>query len=225
MILIETHLHNREASPCAALRASEIPKIYKDAGYQGIVVTNHFSAYALGLLNGGTPKDKAKAFLDGSKLLIEAAKQVGLKAFLGAEVTLARYQWQDYLIYGDIEQGLLENPMLYTYTQAQLVETAEKYGWAVFQAHPFRTGCTLGLAKYMHGIEAYNGNHNSRDVFERSLSFCENNNLKMIAGGDFHDLGQEGKAGIFIPEDIDTEKKLAEYLKNNQPELFTINKY
>ncbi|HEY8443893.1 MAG TPA: PHP domain-containing protein [Clostridia bacterium] len=225
MILIETHLHNSEVSPCGLMRAEEIPKIYKDAGYQGIVVTNHFSAYVMGIIEGDTRQDRVRAFLNGSKLLVDAAKRLGLKAFLGAEVTLARYQWQDYLIYGDIEEGFLKHPMLHTYTQAQLFEVAQEFGWAVFQAHPFRMGCTVGDPKYMHGIEVYNGNHNSKEVFDRSINFCQNNDLKMIAGGDFHNIGQEGRAGIYIPEDIEDERQLAQYLLNNQPELFMINKY
>jgi hypothetical protein len=225
MILLETHLHNCETSPCARLTAQEIPPIYKDSGYQALAVTNHFSAYALSLQDGETLQDKAKNFLRYSKLLIDETKKVGLKAFLSMEVTLARYQWQDYLVFGDIEQAILEHPALYSYTQAQLFDLAQKYGWAVFQAHPFRPGCTLGLPKYMHGIEVYNGIHNSEEVYRRSVNYCKNNNLKMIAGGDFHDIGHQGKAGIYIPDDIDTEKQLADYLINNQPELFITNNY
>lgn len=225
MILLETHLHNSEVSPCANLFAQEIPKIYKDAGYAALAVTNHLSAFAVSFLEGDTPQDRIKSFLKGSRLLIEAAQKEGLKAFLSMEVTLARYQWQDYLVYGDLEEGLMEHPFLYTYTQARLYELAQEYGWAVFQAHPFRQGCTLGAPQYMHGIEVYNGTHNSKEVFDRSINFCQNNNLKMIAGGDFHDTGHQGKAGIIIPEDINSEKQLAEYLINNQSELFIKTKY
>ncbi|NLC16928.1 MAG: hypothetical protein GX756_03525 [Clostridiales bacterium] len=225
MILLETHLHNCEISPCACVTAQEIPQIYKNAGYQALAVTNHFSAYALSLQEGETSQDKAKNFLRYSKLLIDEAKKIGLKAFLGMEVTLARYQWQDYLVYGDIEQGILEHPALYTYTQESLFELGKKYGWAIFQAHPFRSGCTLGLPKYMHGIEVYNGLHCSEEIYRRSVNFCQNNNLNMLAGGDFHNIGHQGKAGIYIPEDIDTDKQLVDYLINNQPELFISDNY
>jgi hypothetical protein len=225
MILLETHSHNCEISPCAIARAEEISKIYKAAGYQAIAVTNHFSAYVIGLIDGDTRQDRVRTFLQGSRLVLEAAKKEGLKAFLGAEITLARYQWQDYLVYGDIEEGLLKHPMIHTYTQAQLFELAREYGWAVFQAHPFRPGCTVGDSRYMHGIEVYNGNHNSREIYDRSIEFCQTHNLKMISGGDFHNIGQEGRAGIYIPDDIDNENQLAQYLINNQPELLMVNKY
>lgn len=225
MLLIETHMHNCEVSPCARAYAADIPLVYQNAGYNALAVTNHYSPYAFSFLDGITSIEKAKNFLRLSRLLIDQAEKCGLKAFLSMEVTLARYQWQDYLIYGDIEKGVLENPELYTYTQARLFDLAAKYEWAVFQAHPFRNGCTLGIPRFMHGIEVYNGVHNSKEVFDRSINFAKKNNLKMSSGGDFHYFGDEGKAGIFIPDGIDNEKQLALYLINNQPELFMINKY
>ena len=225
MLLIETHMHNCEVSPCAKAKAADIPLVYLKAGYNGLAVTNHFSVYAFSPLDGATSLEKVKNFLYLSKLLVNEAKKQGLKAFLSMEVTLAKYQWQDYLIYGDIEKGVLDNPNLYMFTQAQLFDLATKHGWAVFQAHPFRTGCTLGLPRFMHGIEVYNGSHNSNEVFKRSVNFAKKNNLKMCAGGDFHDFGEEAKAGIYIPEDIDNEEQLAQFLLNNQPELFMSNQY
>ncbi|HEY8389975.1 MAG TPA: PHP domain-containing protein [Clostridia bacterium] len=225
MLLLETHLHNCEVSPCARVTAPEIPSLYIQKGYNAIAVTNHYSAYAFSLIEGQNSLEKAKNFLNLSNLLVSEAKKQGLKAFLSMEVTLARYQWQDYLIFGDIQEGVLQNPDLYTYTQAQLFDLANKYNWVIFQAHPFRNGCTLGLPRFMHGIEVYNGCHHSKEVYQRSVNFAKKNNLKMSAGGDFHNIGDEGKAGIYIPEDIETEKQLAQYLLNNQPKIFMSDNY
>ena len=225
MLLLETHMHNCEVSPCAKAKALEIPSVYKEAGFDALAVTNHFSAYAFSLIEGNTSLEKVKNFLRLSELLVDEAKKQGLRAFLCMEVTLSRYQWQDYLVFGDIIQGIIDNPDLYMFTQEHLFELAIKYGWAVFQAHPFRTGCSFGIPKYMHGIEVYNGIHNSKAVFDRSVNFATKNNLKMSAGSDFHALGDEATAGIYIPEDIDNEQSLGQFLINSQPELYTFNKY
>lgn len=220
-ILIETHLHNSEASPCAVMPARDIPALYLKAGYQGIVVTNHFSEYCLNtLLKRSTPFESVKAFFSNSRLAADAASSHGLKSFVGAEVTLAQYGWQDYLLYGELEEGFCDHPLLYLYTHEQLFELAHKYGWAVFQAHPFRAGCSVGDPQYMHGIEFFNGHNNGEDSDDRAQKFVNKFGLKSIAGGDFHNRGAEGKAGIFIPDDINTEGDLSACLINYQAKLF-----
>ena len=36
------HAHDCEVSPCAVIKAKELVDGYKEAGYDGIVITNHF---------------------------------------------------------------------------------------------------------------------------------------------------------------------------------------
>ena len=38
----EPHLHTKEASACAILTGAEQARLYKDLGYSGIIVTDHF---------------------------------------------------------------------------------------------------------------------------------------------------------------------------------------
>ena len=40
--LWETHMHTSETSRCARSPAAKMVAAYKDAGYHGIVVTDHF---------------------------------------------------------------------------------------------------------------------------------------------------------------------------------------
>ena len=39
---LEMHAHDCEVSPCAVIKAKELVDGYKEAGYDGIVITNHF---------------------------------------------------------------------------------------------------------------------------------------------------------------------------------------
>ena len=41
---IELHVHSKEISPCGKLSVDEVTTLYKNAGYDVIVLTNHFSA-------------------------------------------------------------------------------------------------------------------------------------------------------------------------------------
>ena len=42
LFLYETHLHTSEASACANVSGREQARIYRKAGYAGIIVTDHF---------------------------------------------------------------------------------------------------------------------------------------------------------------------------------------
>ena len=39
---IEMHAHTSEASPCANVSATKIPALYQKAGYDAIVITDHY---------------------------------------------------------------------------------------------------------------------------------------------------------------------------------------
>ena len=43
MALIELHLHTSESSPCGRVPAKKGMTMYREAGYDGVVVTDHFS--------------------------------------------------------------------------------------------------------------------------------------------------------------------------------------
>ena len=95
----------------------------------------------------------------------------------------------------------------------------EKNNLFMVQAHPFRKYITLGNPLYMHGVEVFNGNkrHNSHNA--KALNFAKKNNLLQFSGSDFHENEDLGLGGIIIPDTIDTNSDLINYIKNNQPQL------
>ena len=54
MYKYETHLHTCEASACASAKGEEQARRYKELGYDGIIVTDHF-------FNGNTSSAPATA--------------------------------------------------------------------------------------------------------------------------------------------------------------------
>ena len=57
MIKLEMHAHDCEVSQCAVITAKDLVDGYKDAGYDGIVITNHFDQMTLHIL-GATPEEQ-----------------------------------------------------------------------------------------------------------------------------------------------------------------------
>ena len=40
--LLDMHMHTKETSSCGEVPAAEVGRLYKEAGYQGIMITDHY---------------------------------------------------------------------------------------------------------------------------------------------------------------------------------------
>ncbi len=81
MYKIELHLHTPVISPCGRVEPEEIVKRYKEAGYAGITVTDHFRMDVF-----KTIAPSVAAFLEGYRQVKEIADRAGLMTYYGAEL-------------------------------------------------------------------------------------------------------------------------------------------
>ena len=214
MIKLETHCHSAGGSPCGTTSIDDIVKFYKDAGYGGIVLTNHYDTYLkdyYGVENDTQVVDRFFALYD--ELSVKCAK-VGIKTFFGAEVRIS-CTFTEYMLYGFDRQFLYDNKNLCALTQRELFTLADKNGLFMFQTHPFRNGIEAGDPKYMHGAESFNGHYHHYNNNDKAEEFCEKNNLIKMSGTDFHHDDQPITAGMMIPDDIETNEQLTKYIKKN----------
>lgn len=223
LIKCEMHLHTLGGSPCAKVMPENIAEIYSEAGYGAITVTNHYMKYIFeSFYPFSTDKERIKYFISHYKTLEKCCKPFGIKVFLGMELNpeimnaKAAMPAAEFLCYGVTEKFLYDYPRLYNYTQKELFELFDKNNILMFQAHPFRGYCTLGDLKYMHGVETFNGFHESFN--HKSEDLAKENNLLRVSGSDFHEKGVPN-GGIYIPDSIDSSEKLAHYIKNNKIQL------
>ena len=215
MIKIETHCHSKGGSSCGTCTAKEIVEFYKNAGYGGIVLTNHYSQSIVedyyGAKNDKEGVDRFFSLYDEFEI---QAKKEGLKTFFGIEVRINSTQ-TEYVLYGFDREFLYKNPRLYEYTQKELFELANKNDLFMFQSHPFRDGVVAGDPRYLHGAESFNGHYHHVNRNDFAEKFCEDNNLIKLSGTDFHHDDQPITAGIYIPENINTNKELTDYIRGN----------
>lgn len=218
---IETHVHTSEGSPCAKVDAAGITEAYRRAGYDAIVITNHFDNELLKTF-GKTDEEKISRYLLGYRKAKEAGKQFGIRVLLGIEIRLEPSA-EDFLIYGVHEEFLYQNPGLCFLNQEEIYHLCHANGAVFYQAHPFREPCMPKHPEFLDGVE-YNqrpdsGNNNEK-LAEWAKAYPE---LKAVSGSDCHDSGQVGYGGIITPQDISSEGELAEVLRNGQIRLI-INK-
>lgn len=225
MIKCETHLHTYGGSPCGQTLPGDIAKEYSMAGYGAIIVTNHYMKYLFdNYYRQKSEKEKIKYYIDLYKDVKKHSQPYGIKVFLGLELnpdcmnTPTVMPAAEFLCYGVSEKFLYDNPKLYDLTQRQLYELFNENNILMFQAHPFRSYCVLGDKRYMHGAEVYNAHPFQNNNNEKSLQFAKENALIGISGSDYHDTGGIG-GGIMLPEEINTNEELVEFLRGGNFKL------
>lgn len=206
-VLLETHAHTKEVSPCGWLPASALVEALVEAGYGAVVITDHY-------LPGERESRQAREdFLAGFRAAREAAGD-RLVVLPGMEIRF-KDRVEDYLVYGMTEEDILGLPDdvcgqgLSTFHN----EIAAPAGWAVYQAHPFRKGHFAANPAFLEGMETFNGNprHNSQNRL--ATNFATLNSLRTIAGTDVHRPGDVGIVGLLVPPDALTPQGLATWLK------------
>lgn len=219
----EMHLHTAGASPCARVEAEEIARLYSEAGYGAIAVTNHYMKH---LFENYYPPmsdiKKVEMYLGFYRELKEKCRPYGIKVFLGMELNpdcmnIEVTPQVEFLCYGVTEEFLLRHPRLFDLSQSQLYGLFEENGILMYQSHPFRGYCYRANPKLMHGVEAHNGHPGHQSNNGQALAFAKEHNLLQIAGSDFH----EGAitSGIYIPDDIEDDAGLVKYLRSGNPPL------
>lgn len=210
---IETHVHTSEGSPCAKADAESIVRAYSQAGYDAIIITNHFDNELLKDF-GKTDAEKIDRYLLGYRRAKEAAPRYGIAVMLGVEIRLEP-NCEDFLIYGIDEAFLFQYPGLCFMGQKQLYELCHLYGALLYQAHPFREPCVPQNPAFLDGAE-YNQRPNSGNNNNKLNGYPH---LKLISGSDCHSLEQVGYGGIETEQKVRDVKELAEILKTTQVKL------
>lgn len=216
MIKFETHCHTG-GSVCADCAVDVIAKNFKKAGYGGAAITNHLQSRFFDSYPGETEKEKKAYFISLYEKTKEAFRAEGLKTFFAAEVLANEPSGHsEYILYGIDEKFLYDNKPLFRYSQKELFKLCDKNGVFMYKCHPFRTNEYTGDLSYMHGAESFNGHYHHENNNDDAEKFCTDNGLIKMSGTDYHHDGQPITAGIFLPENINDENALTEYIfKNN----------
>lgn len=214
--LFDTHIHTKETSPCGKIPAAKLVQLYKQAGYRGIVITDHFSPYGLRPDYRENWQLAMAAFCSGYKLARDKGKEVGLTVLFGLEISFRSPDKSDYLVYGAEESFLLEHNNLVDIDLPALRHLADAHDILIFQAHPFRSGMQPAAPHLLDGVEVYNGNPRHDSSNDLSLAFAEEHGLLKIAGSDAHRLEDVGRGGVYLPESPETMEEFVQLLKTGK---------
>lgn len=228
MYKFDIHCHCAEGSFCARAPLQDLVRAYAKAGFDGIVLTDHF------IYDMIDHYGDYRSFVDNQWQTYQKAKAegeaCGLTVLYGLEY---RYKYYDFLVYGITPDFLLANPDIFAIPFEEFARRVHGCGGFIIQPHPFRY---LKAPIYIpvdevDALEIYNGSHSDVNspypAFYNDLAehFAQKMERIGTAGSDTHRVTDDGRpnryAAMLFEEKITDIEDLIRQIKNQQ---FTIEK-
>ena len=141
--IYETHMHTMPASACSRTLGRDYIPRYIDAGYAGVMITDHFWHGNCGIDRLLPWREFVHRFCAGYEDALNEGIRHGFPVFFGWEES---FEGNDFLVYGLDKQWLLDHPEVITWDCRRQFEEVRQCGGCVVHAHPFRA------ASYVQGI-------------------------------------------------------------------------
>ena len=212
---IDLHVHTSEVSVCGKLTSEETLRLYREHGFDVLVITNHFNRWTADCWAKRGVTDFVKLYRDTIAAAKELAPRRGMTVLAGCELRFD-CNINDYLVFGADEWLPEHCEELFELTPQSFAEFAQQHDLLVYQAHPFRNGMTVTDPALGFGIEVRNGcpRHDSRN--DIAVSWADKFRLRKIAGSDCHCAEDVGQAGIASADPVHTEADLVRMLKEGR---------
>lgn len=215
MFKTETHLHLCEVSPCAQLSAEEMIRLYAEAGYHTVFVSDHLKDRC-----GDIPTEqKADLFMAGYEAAVRAGEKYGVTVLFAAELQLNESP-KHFLLY-NIDRAFLMGAMeRFDLSIAEFYAYAKTHGVTVVQAHPYRDGLTEPTdAESIDALEAYNSNPRHDNLTPKAVEYAKANGLPMTGGSDAHRTEDVGLGGVITPFPIESAEDYVRALMQGEIEI------
>ena len=225
MYRYETHMHTAPASQCATATVRESLEFYKELGYDGVFITNHFLDGNININYRELPfKEKLELFCEDYEAGVKIGKEIGIKVFFGVELP---YKGTDFLVYGLDKDWYMAHPEIMDMKKSEELPFLMENGGFIIQAHPFRDSSYIDhirlFPKCVNGIEVLNS---SRPEFENKMAelYADHYNLLKMAGSDNHYASaRKHLAGMETDTPINNEHDFIEQFKNGKLKIFEMN--
>lgn len=226
MYKYETHLHTAPVSRCAHASVEETLTAYKERGYDGVFITNHFLDGNINIDKSLPYQEKLEFYLSDYYNALKIGKSIGINVFFGIETTYSDgiCSGTDFLIYGLSPDWYKDHPEIMDMPRTDQLTFFAENGAFIVQAHPFRdrpySPYLRLFPKHIHAVETQNSCNSD---FENSLAenFADAYKLIKTAGSDNHSAGaQENLAAMVSDTPIESEADFIEQLKSGKLRIF-----
>lgn len=189
MYKTEPHLHTFPVSSCAKLDTDTQIRLQREAGYDTVIVSDHFSRFHYAKLEihlGRTLtwEEYVDQFYTGYEAARAAGEKYGVRVLFSVELSLAA---NHFLLYNADRAFLLSRTDLFDLSAEELHAHAKAHGVTVIQAHPLRDGICTPFPEHVDGFEVFNS-HPRHDNHNDEVQALANRypQLLQTAGSDVH---------------------------------------
>ena len=220
MYLYETHLHTSPVSRCARSTVREMLTMYRDLGYRGVFITNHFIDGNINIDKTLPYEDKIRFYFSDYEEARAISPEIGIDVFLGVELS---YGGTDFLVFGLSPEWFLAHPEIEGMKKSEELRLMADDGALIIQAHPFREANYIDhirlFPRHIHGVEIINA---ARGEFENSMakSYADAYGLLYFAGSDKHSANPGRLAGVSFEEPITSEADFIEKVRKGLATVF-----
>ena len=224
MYRYETHLHTAPVSKCGSYSVRDNMEFYRDIGYDGIFLTNHFLDANIGGDRTRPYEEQIEFYFSDIEEGERIADEVGIKFFWGVETS---YLGTDFLVYGLSKEWYLTHPEIMSVSRKEMLDMMADDGALIVHAHPFRAASYIDhirlFPQHVHAVEIDNcGNRDFQN--EMALHYAECYNLHKSAGSDNHNSRfAERLAGVEFETPIESIDDFITRMKNGEAKTFTID--
>lgn len=186
MYLYETHVHTAPVSRCATASVADTVRFYKEIGYAGLFITNHFLDGNIRIDRSLPYDERIRFYFSDYEEALRVRRAIGIDVFCGVEMS---DRGTDFLVYGLNKEWFLWHPEIEGMKKSELLPLLSAEGALIVQAHPFREASYIDhirlFPRHVHAVETYNA---CRSSFENAMAdqYAQSYDLLPFAGSDNH---------------------------------------
>ena len=187
MYKYETHCHTSPVSKCGKASVKDTVFFYKQYGYDGIFITNHFLDGNINPEARVLPyRDQIDYYFSDYEEAVKIGSDAGIKVFPGVELS---YKGTDFLIYGLDKEWYKDHPEILEMQKTEELPYLMEAGAFVIQAHPYREAHYIDhirlFPRSVHGVEVINSNQ-AWESNEMADMYAVQYGFLKTAGSDNH---------------------------------------
>lgn len=224
MYKTEAHLHTHPVSGCSQIAPDELIRLHKEAGYDTVIISDHFSRYhharlEIDLQQVLTWEQYVDRFFTGYEAAKAAGEKYGVRVLCSAELGFGQ---DHFLLYGADREFFLSLPNLFDMGIRKVYPIAKAHGITVIQAHPLRNGKCTPYPDCVDGFEVINSHPRQNDDNEGVKKLADAHpHLLQTVGSDVHRPEDVGGSALLSERPVETVEDYLQLLRTKQAVLWT----